>query len=131
MRKPIILGLSVLLAGCAGGTGSRVDLVPSMEAAAEKAVKDRLAVPVSALFRNTVALRQDSSTVAVCGHVRFKKTSGKYAQFTPFYARLKRLEYEDGKALYAPVDAVIADSDRPGARDFYSNAKLCDPANWR
>jgi hypothetical protein len=104
---------------------TRVELSSSVQAQAEKGVKEKLKDPNSAQFSNLRAYQKDAHMIAVCGDVNAKNSYGGYVGATPFISYVQTAQRSDGSTAYLIGIASLAGSTESEVIIFYKMFPLC------
>lgn len=106
-----------------GWKANRIRVTKALQAAIEDGARSSLKDPDSAKFKDIIAFKTKTSSIAACGFVNAKNSYGGYVGYTPFRAIVA-----DVKGKYTGLPAFMQDSKYPQV--FYEVNPMCDPKNW-
>jgi hypothetical protein len=107
-----------------GWAANRVKLTKDLEKAIERAVKEDLKDPESAMFKHTIAFKDKDESITACGLVNSKNSYGGYVGDKAYRATVMLL-----KGKYLTGFGILNEGKYPQV--FYEVNPMCDPLNWK
>ncbi|WP_372400135.1 hypothetical protein [Azospirillum sp. HJ39] len=98
-------------------------MTKALQAAIEEGARSSLKDPDSAKFKDIVAFKTKTGSIAGCGLINAKNSYGGYIGYTPF-----RTVVATSNGKFTGIDAHLQEGKYPQV--FYEVSPMCDPKNW-
>jgi len=123
MKRILVAGLCLLVAGCAGSAVHKepvggwqtksVEVTPEIESAAKEGLKHTLKDPDSAKISISSAFDNGQDVIIVCGSVNAKNSYGGYVGSSLFEVSVMKVKKTDGSEGYLGFSPFIATTGSP------------------